>query len=72
MARITPRIVIEPKEITACEDCPFFEESVSDSPYHYGIDSRSSYCNRLDKFLKSSELIDKDCQLPIVENEKEK
>lgn len=71
MARITPKIVIEPKEIVACEDCPFFEEQISDSPYNYGIDSRTYYCNKLNKELESSTVIDKNCPLPIVENEKE-
>lgn len=68
MRRITPRIVIEPKEIESCADCPFFEESVSDSPYHYGIDSRTYYCNKLSKFLDDAEVIDKDCPLPTVKN----
>ena len=69
MTRITPRIVIEPKEIVSCGDCPFFVEDVSDSPYNYGIDSRTLYCNKMDKELKSAEVIDKDCPLPIVEKE---
>ena len=67
MKRITPRIVIEPKEIISCEDCPFFTMEVSDSPYHYGIDSKTLYCNKLGKELKDENKIDKDCPLQIIE-----
>lgn len=68
MKKITPRIVIEPKEIESCADCPFFVEEVSDSPYNYGIDSRTYFCHKLNKELKSAEVIDKNCPLPTVEN----
>ena len=32
----TPQIVIEPKQINSCADCPFFEEDDNMDIYNYG------------------------------------
>jgi hypothetical protein len=36
MTKLTPVIVIEAKEINACEDCPYFEKE-EETYYNYGL-----------------------------------